>query len=589
MYPRGGASLLLMQGFKKKESDLNSQDEVGQTKLHRVVDVGDEETLKKLIAARADLNIKDKNGDTPLILAAANDDADFVKLLLDAKADFTIRNRQGATAQVVARMCNTKRDFLAEQHLRMAGAENLHLAILDKDFEKVKELAKKASPAELNRFYLRQVQVDEKKSEIVYIAPPLHTAASLLSYDTVKFLLTRKGVDINAKERNAQTALQTCIDEANFQHTDFRKVFDLLYKNTEICLGVTALHFACYVNKFEIVKMLVNEYDEDILAKNAWGESPLDLARGKVKEFLLSRLNECKLPELIYHPRTIRRNSWYDCLGEEYDKIKPLGGGSSGGVFLAEKVTSNSEYKLPSQLAVKMHVEGGPLPIKDLREEAECNKKVHGFSALGDKCFAMPLIEGRTLVDFQTVKLENALAICIAMLDAVDKLHNQHKRIHEDINWSNFLIKETTPNKYEASLVDFGLTTKIRHLIKMYYAGHDGYFAPELKTPEAAKPAHDIYALGRLFKEYFVNFTKDLTFKPQFANMFNKMMSKNPLLRPTVAHVREFFNNEIRQLTIKTMSLTSIPKKGLFSGTNSTRKIDEIKPVTHKKQPWRVY
>jgi len=577
---------LTAPAFKKKQVQLNVQDAEGQTKLHKAIAVGDAVTFKKLLAARADVNSKDKNGDTPLILAAAEANADFVKSLLEAKADYTLRNRQGATAQIVARVCNTTEDFRTELHLRAAGAENLHLAVLDGDLETVKRLAKKASPAELNRFYTRKIA---GITEPAYLPQPLHTATRDLSYDIVKFLQTKKGVDINAQDSYGETALQMCIDQADFKHADFRKVFDLLYTNTAIRNSVTALHHACYVDKLEIVEMLVKEYDEDILAKNAWGETPLDLARGEVKEFLLARLAECKLPELIHHPHSARRNSWYDCMGEEYEKIQSLGGGSSGSVFLVEKVTSNTEHKLLPKLAVKTHIDGGALPTRDLREEAECNQKVHGFSALGDGCFAMPVLRGLTLSFFRMVKFENALSVCIAMLDATDKLHTQHKRIHEDPNWGNFLIRETSPGKYEAALIDFGLTTKIRHLTKMYYAGHDGYFAPELKHPEPANPAHDIYRLGSLFKEYFANFKEDLVHKPQFETMFNKMMAKNPLLRPSISQVREFFNNEIKLLTQKRVSSTPSQRVGLFPGINTSRKIDTTKTVFPKKQPWRVF
>lgn len=136
-------------------------------------------------------------------------------------------------------------------------------------------------------------------------------------------------------------------------------------------------------------------------------------------------------------------------------------------------------------------------------------------------------------------------------------------------------------------MIDFGLTTRTSHITKKYYAGHDGYFAPELKIPGPANPVHDIYALGRVFKEYFVNFEKSLLiYKPQFDSLFYKMMAK-PSLRPSLAEVREFFNNEINLLAKSSIPLTPSSRIGLFPTASVSRKIDKTKTVSQYKQPWR--
>ncbi|KAF8451720.1 ankyrin repeat-containing domain protein, partial [Kalaharituber pfeilii] len=71
---------------------INVQDDMGQTPLHRAVELGDKATTQLLLHAHAEVMAKDKSQNTPLHIAAAIGHVEIVKLLLSSGADINAEN-----------------------------------------------------------------------------------------------------------------------------------------------------------------------------------------------------------------------------------------------------------------------------------------------------------------------------------------------------------------------------------------------------------------------------------------------------------------------------------------------------------------
>ena len=95
------------------KANINQTDALGDTPLHKSCfpPAGKDpaanakakmEIAKILLAAKAKVNLKDKEGWTPLMLAASAGNAGMVKLLLDAGADAAVRLSSGKSALALA-------------------------------------------------------------------------------------------------------------------------------------------------------------------------------------------------------------------------------------------------------------------------------------------------------------------------------------------------------------------------------------------------------------------------------------------------------------------------------------------------------
>lgn len=73
-------------GVITSESDINKEDNDGNTLLHKAAKEGNTEVVELLIEARADVRHTNKAGATPLGLAAGRGHTEVVKLLIEAGA-----------------------------------------------------------------------------------------------------------------------------------------------------------------------------------------------------------------------------------------------------------------------------------------------------------------------------------------------------------------------------------------------------------------------------------------------------------------------------------------------------------------------
>jgi ankyrin repeat protein len=86
-----------------KGANVNAQNNKGWTALMFAVSMGDEDTMRVLLAAkRIDANLTDAEGKTVLMQAASENNLDSARILLAHKADADIADRAGETALTIA-------------------------------------------------------------------------------------------------------------------------------------------------------------------------------------------------------------------------------------------------------------------------------------------------------------------------------------------------------------------------------------------------------------------------------------------------------------------------------------------------------
>jgi ankyrin repeat protein len=82
----------------KKITNLNEQDNNGNTPLHIAIFAQNNQLAARLVAHKADLNIQNRSGETALHEAAHSGNVAGIKLLLKHGANRTIQNSAGKTA-----------------------------------------------------------------------------------------------------------------------------------------------------------------------------------------------------------------------------------------------------------------------------------------------------------------------------------------------------------------------------------------------------------------------------------------------------------------------------------------------------------
>ena len=86
------------KSYFSTKSDINEQDEDGNTVLHIAALTNNEDLISFLIIKGADTEIKNFQSQTPLIIAIDNDCYDSVRTLTMAKADIFAKNADGVCA-----------------------------------------------------------------------------------------------------------------------------------------------------------------------------------------------------------------------------------------------------------------------------------------------------------------------------------------------------------------------------------------------------------------------------------------------------------------------------------------------------------
>ena len=178
--------------------DINAKNKDGETALMLASSEGHLEIVKLLIEKGADVNVKNEDGKTALTLASRYGHLEVVKYLVENGADVNSKENDGDTALYYAKTEEIKEVLRkAEEKSANSGKDTLNSkqlvnAVLDGNFEKVQLLLKKG------------VDINSKDEDG---DTALMIASSEGHLEIVKLLLLRKGADVNIKNNDGKTAL----------------------------------------------------------------------------------------------------------------------------------------------------------------------------------------------------------------------------------------------------------------------------------------------------------------------------------------------------------------------------------------------
>lgn len=224
--------------------------------------------LKLLLDAGADPNLTSSAGHTPIHLAAYMGNAVAVKLLVEKKADPNHEDKYGetaiGTAVTYARDASLTRllaDAGAKLDMIINGSSLLHHALY--------------GPAEVLKILLEFRKAVDINIVDDYKRTPLLVAATLQNVEHLR-LLIRAGADVNAQDKDGDTALREAVRTERFES------LSLLLAEPDIDVNRMApdwggpLHMACYLVDVASVRTLLDHgADVHVATPNAFQGSPL--------------------------------------------------------------------------------------------------------------------------------------------------------------------------------------------------------------------------------------------------------------------------------------------------------------------------
>ena len=173
------ASLEPMQLLLKHGVNINLQNHVGQTALHKASQRGHLDTVRLLLDHGADSNLQDNHGSTPLHLATCHGDQQVVQLILDHDTDVDAQDNDGLTP--------------------------LHLAISEGDpwpKPEIVQLLLKRGP---------NINVQNRKGQTA-----LHQASQRAHLETFQLILD-SGPDLDVLDHDGLTPLHLAISEEHVE------------------------------------------------------------------------------------------------------------------------------------------------------------------------------------------------------------------------------------------------------------------------------------------------------------------------------------------------------------------------------------
>jgi ankyrin repeat protein len=265
--------------FPAAPKDARQRDAIGRTALHRAVDCGDVQQVRKLLASGENVNTVVRSneqaspdwGQTPLHFAARDGNADIAGLLIQAGADVNAQDDRGVTPlhranenpQMIALLCD------AGAKVNMADATGrtpLHWA------------ARAQNSAALDQLVARRVDPNARDRDG---RTPLFDAAATGDANVVAALL-RGGADPNAVDRFRATTAHEAITARGASVPD---VIDVLVRggamiNARDDFGCTPLHNSVRRGDEAIVACLLDAGADANIA-DAYGATPLHLTASR--------------------------------------------------------------------------------------------------------------------------------------------------------------------------------------------------------------------------------------------------------------------------------------------------------------------
>ena len=192
---------------------------------------------------------------------------------------------------------------------------------------------------------------------------------------------------------------------------------------------------------------------------------------------------------------------------ERYEKIKSLGEGAQGNVFLAKDILLNRKVAIKSlhQLLVsdELHKKRFEEEAKTLASFNHSNIiDVYDIIVINDGChLIMEYFEGYPLNQYiqnitGPIPEKEAIEIFLMIMDAMNYIHRKGI-IHRDIKPSNIMINENS----DIRLLDFGIAKNTENDTKLTQIGGSAGYTPMYMSPEHCNgdkitKSSDIYSLG---------------------------------------------------------------------------------------------
>lgn len=250
---------------------INTQNDLGQTTLHRAAEHRHTEIAVILIAAQADLNVQNKQGKTPLHIAINSRNIPTSQLLIKSGANLNIKDSAGDTPLNLAARINYIKvtQMLLLYHADPNISDNaknspLHKAAQYKNIKIVKMLIE--AQANLN-------QQNNSGDTPLHLASRRNAIGALM-------LLIEAQAEINIKNQCQETPLHNTIRYGNYikaaQLLMSSQVIDI---NAENYHKDTPLHIAAQRNRIEISQLLIAR-KALLHVKNIKAQTPFQIAIG---------------------------------------------------------------------------------------------------------------------------------------------------------------------------------------------------------------------------------------------------------------------------------------------------------------------
>lgn len=313
----GNSSLHLLAGIDDDQifnivipfiKDINIRNNAGETPVLSAVRKGNHKIVKLLIEKGAKLSISDDDGNSPLHFAGDND---MAELLCVNHANIEARNEDGETPLMIAISRGRKSmvEFYFEKGAKIdtvniRGESLLHYAVAYDRKEIVTTLLNKGADLKCKSYGgytpLYKACYLGKASMVDYL---IKAGAGLNEYDDkqrtylfaavnggsiqiIKYLLS-KGMLINAKDNEGNNLLHQAVKANDLQCVNYL-LEQKIDANSKNIYQQTPLHLAVMVDEYnsKIIQVLI-KYGANIDTKDNDGRTPVTIAQSKNDEILL--------------------------------------------------------------------------------------------------------------------------------------------------------------------------------------------------------------------------------------------------------------------------------------------------------------
>lgn len=263
----------IVDNFIRLNTDLNSENELGQTALHIACSKGNDCIVENLLACgRIDINKQSDNGYTALHFACCNGHGNVIEILLDNGAAINIRSYLDETIVDVASKRHAKViDILLNRNME---------DILDQLLEHSSTFLKAyTSSFSIQRILRQHLVLEDPNSYVNKTEFSLHYACWVSDNELIDQLLENPKVDVDCISKFGVTPLLICISNQDLRNTKIiiesgasvnkmthiykEGVLQLFGHTTASFIkDLTPFSFACFVQNCELIQILIDQNAE---------------------------------------------------------------------------------------------------------------------------------------------------------------------------------------------------------------------------------------------------------------------------------------------------------------------------------------